>query len=64
MNITDNEIKVTRESATMKYLSIPVNFGPNDHATQVAEQDAFEAGFNAAIEWIRQRLPVEKTRQV
>lgn len=64
MNITDSEIKAARKNATVEYLSVPVNFGSNDYATQVAEQDAFEAGFDAAIEWIRQRIPMEKTRQV
>ena len=35
------------EEKLADYLAQPVNFGADDHATRIAEADAFRAGFEA-----------------
>mgnify|MGYP000859898090 FL=1 len=42
--------------AREKYMRQPVNYGPengDDHLVDMVEQDAFEAGFEAALKWVR-----------
>ena len=41
--------------AREKYMRQPVNYGPErgDHLVDMVEQDAFEAGFEAALKWVR-----------
>lgn len=39
-----------------EYMRRPVNYGPergDDHLVDMVEQDAFEAGFEAALKWVR-----------
>ena len=35
------------EEKLAEYLAQPANFGADDHATRIAEADAFRAGFEA-----------------
>ena len=44
-----NEIHEFIEESWEAYKSVPVNFGKDDYATQLAEHDAFYAGALAAI---------------
>lgn len=42
--------------AREKYMRQPVNYGPergDDHLVDIVEHDAFEAGFEAALKWLR-----------
>lgn len=38
------------EALVAEYLGQPANFGSDDHATRMAEADAFRAGFKAAMD--------------
>jgi hypothetical protein len=53
MTLTERDVMV---KAREKYMRQPVNYGPErggDHLVDIVEQDAFEAGFEAALKWMR-----------
>lgn len=53
MTLTERDVMF---EAREKYMRQPVNYGPEregDHLVDMVEQDAFEAGFEAALKWLR-----------
>lgn len=53
MTLTERDVMF---EAREKYMRQPVNYGPErggDHLVDMVEQDAFEAGFEAALKWVR-----------
>lgn len=53
MTLTERDVMF---EAREEYMRQPVNYGPErggDHPVDMVGQDAFEAGFEAALKWVR-----------